>query len=126
MARSLELSHQEINLIASADRCERHLGRLKKRASDLRIKHTTGKKHAVLEKAITHCNSNIKSLKNWTAAFNQGRQTSNRQIRASTNEFFNVILSKIADAEKALDKRLELHFWATKSKYGAIQFSTRN
>ena len=117
------MAHQQIDLIESADRCVRHLGRLRKRADDLKSKYTSGKKKD-LEYVIGCADSNIGSLKAWTAAFHRGRQTSDQNIRASTNAVFDNIISCVADAKKVLDHRLGLHRWARKSKYDMTQVCT--
>jgi len=118
MAPSLDPPHQKIDLIESADRCERHLNSLRTYASDRRVKHTSGKKHALLEDVITRVNSNIQLLKAWTAAISKGRQTSDETIRSSINEVFDNILLRKADAQKALNHRLALGMLASeKTKY---------
>lgn len=118
MPPSLEPPRQEIDLIESADRCERYLNHLRTHATDRKVKHTSGKKHALLEDVITRLNSNIQLLKAWTAAISKGRQTSDEAIRSSINQVFEYIVSRKEDAQKALDDRLTLGLLASKkSKY---------
>ena len=118
MAASLEPPHQKIDLIESAVTCERHLNSLKQHAQDHKRRYATGKKNVLLEDVITRSNGSIQSLKAWTAAFTEGRQTSDESIRASINTLFENILSRRKDAQEALDYRLGLRIWASKkSKY---------
>ena len=117
MAPALESSRPKIDLIESAVKCERHLDNLRQYARDRKAKYTTGKKHALLEEVITRSNSNIQSLKAWTAAISRGRQTSDENIRASINAVFENILSRKKDAQKALDHRLALVLAFEKYKY---------
>lgn len=125
MAPSLEPPRQKIDLIESADRCERHLNRLRTYASDRKVKHTSGKKHALLEDVITRVNSNIQLLKAWTAAIRKGRQTSDETIRSSINEVFENIVSRKAKAQKALDDRLGRGLLASeRSKYDTTPYSS--
>ena len=127
MAPFLESPHPKIDLIDSAVQCERHLDRLRQHARDRLVKYTTGKKHVLLEEVITRSNSNIQSLKAWTAAIRMGRQTSDESIRASINAVFENIVSRKKDAQKALDHRLELALWAfDKYKYYIAQGCTWN
>ncbi|KAL8794605.1 MAG: hypothetical protein Q9195_002801 [Heterodermia aff. obscurata] len=121
MAPSLESSNPKIDLIESAVKCELRLDSLRQHARDLKVKHTSGKKHALLEEVITRSNSNIQSLKAWTAAISRGRQTSDESIRASINEVFENILSRKKDAQKALDHRLALVFALEKYKKEAVE-----
>ena len=117
MEPPLEPPRQRIDLIKSADRCEQHLNSLKRHATDLKIKHSSGKKHVLLKEIITRSNASIQSLKAWTAAIRKGRQTSDENIRASVNAVFGNIVSRVADARDALDHRLGLSFMASeKSK----------
>jgi len=119
MAPSLEPPRQKIDLIESADKCGDHLDHLRKHASDRKVKHASGKKHALLEDVITRVNSNIRLLKAWTAAISKGRQTSDETIRSSINDVFENIVSRKVDAQRALDHRLALGLLASeKSKYG--------
>lgn len=127
MAPHLEPHRQAIDLIESADNCERHLNRLRTHASGRKVKHTSGKKHALLEDVITRVNSNIQLLKAWTAAISKGRQTSDEAIRSSINDFFESIVLRKKDARKALDDRLALGLLASKkSKYDTTPDSTQN
>lgn len=126
MAPSLESSQQKIDLIESAVKCERRLDSLRQHARDLKVKYTSGKKHALLEEVITRSNSNIQSLKNWTAAISRGRQTSDDSIRANIDAVFENILSRKKDAQKALDHRLALVFALEKYKYDIAQGWTWN
>lgn len=122
MATSPQPSHERIDLIKSADRCEQHLNYLRKHASDLKIKHAKGKKHDLLKDVITRGNVNIQSLKAWTAAVSKGRQTSDESIRASVNAVFENIVARVADAKEALDHRLGLRLLVSqKSKYVMTQ-----
>ena len=117
MAPALGTPHQTIDLIQSAATCERHLNNLRQHARNHKVKYTSGKKHALLEDVITRSNSNIQSLKAWTAAITKGRQTSDESIKASINAVFDNIVLRKKDAQKALDHRLELGLLATdKSK----------
>lgn len=111
MAPSLEPAQQPINLIKSADRCEQHLSSLRKYASDSKKKHNSGKKKVILEDVIARLNSNIQSLKAWTAAITKGRQTSEEEIKASINAVFENIISRAADAKEALSRRLDFSSW---------------
>ena len=113
MATSPKPSHQEIDLIKSADSCEQHLSQLKKHASDLKAKHTGGKKHALLVDVVGRANTSIQALKTWTAAFSKGRQTSDESIRTSVNAVFGNIESRVTDAKEALDHRLGLGLLAS-------------
>ena len=113
MAPSLEPRHQKIDLIKSADRCEEYLNRLKKHASDRKTEYTSGKKHILLQDVITRTNTNIQSLKAWTAAIGKGRQTSDEEIKASIDAVFGNIVSRVADAREALDHRLRLGLLAS-------------
>lgn len=106
MAPSLEPAQRPINLIKSADRCEQHLNGLRKYASDSKTKYHSGKKKVLLEDVITRVNSNIQSLKAWTAAITKGRQTSDEEIKASVNSVFENIVSRVDDAKEALSHRL--------------------
>ena len=124
MAPSLESHHPKIDLIESAVKCERRLDGLRQYARDRKVKYTSGKKHAVLEEVITRSNSNIQSLKAWTAAISRGRQTSDENIRASIHAVFENIVSRKKDAQKALDHRLALVFAFEKSKYDTAQVCT--
>lgn len=118
MAPSLEPAQPPINLIKSADRCEQHLNGLRKYASDSKTKYNSGKKKILLEDVITRLNSNIQSLKAWTAAITKGRQTSDEEIKASVNSVFENIVSRVDDAKEALSHRLGLSvFSSDKSKY---------
>ena len=122
MAPSLEPAKQPINLIESADRCEQHLNSLRKYASDGKTKHNSGKKKVLLEDVITRVNSNIQSLKAWTAAITKGRQTSDEEIKASVNAVFENIVSRVADAKEALSRRLGFSMWnSDKSKCVTLQ-----
>ena len=117
MAPSLEPAQRPINLIKSADRCEQHLNSLRKYASDSKTKHNSGKKKVLLEDVITRVNSNIQSLKAWTAAITKGRQTSDEEIKASVNSVFENIVSRVDDAKEALRHRLGFSVWnSDKSK----------
>lgn len=113
MAPSLEPRRQKIDLIKSADTCEEHLSRLKKHASDLKSKHSSGKKNILLDDVIKRSNTNIQSLKAWTAAIGKGRQTSDEDIKASIDAVFGNIVSRVADSKDALDHRLGLGFLAS-------------
>lgn len=114
-----------IDLIESADRCQRRLDRLRAHASDRKVKHTSGKKHALLEDVITRLNSNIQLLKAWTAAISKGRQTSDEKIRSSINEVFENIVSRKEKAQKALDGRLARGWLASeRSKYDTTPYSS--
>ena len=126
MAPSLEPPHPKIDLIESAAKCERHLHSLRQHARDRKVKYTTGKKHTLLEEVITRSNSNIQSLKAWTAAISRGRQTSDESIRASINAVFENIVSRKKDAQKALDHRLALKFSLEKFKYDIARGCTWN
>lgn len=125
MAPSLESPHPKIDLIESAVKCERQLDSLRKYAHDRKDKYT-GKKHALLLEVITRSNSNIQSLKAWTAAISRGRQTSDENIRASINAVFENIVSRKKDAQKALDHRLALKISLEKRKYDIAQGCTWN
>ena len=114
-----------IDLFESAAICERRITALRKHAINLKLEYTSGKKRTLLDDVITRSNSNIKSLRAWTVAVRQGRQTSSYEIRASINEVFNNILLLLAKAKKALDHRLQLSCLAwPKSKYDPTQSST--
>ena len=105
MAPSLKPGQHPINLIESARKCEKDLNRLRKHASDRKTKQN-GAKKALLEDVITRVNSNIQSLKNWTAAIAKGTQTQDEERKASVNAVFNNIELRVKDAEKALNHRL--------------------
>lgn len=117
MEFSLEPAQRPINLIKSADRCEQHLDGLRTYASDSKIKYNSGKKKILLEDVIARLNSNIKSLKAWTAAITKGRQTSDEEIKTSVNAVFENIISRVNDAKGALSHRLGFSVWnSDKSK----------
>ena len=99
MAPSVEPRHQKIDLIKSADTCEEHL--------------KSGNKHNLLQHVIKPTNTNIQSLKAWTAAIGKGRQTSDEEIKASIDAVFGNIVLRVADAKEALDHRLRLGFLAS-------------
>ena len=115
-------AQRPINLIKSADRCEQHLNWLRKYASDSKTNYNSGKKKVLLEDVITRVNSNIQSLKAWTAAITKGRQTSDEEIKASVNSVFENIISRVNDAKEALSHRLGFSVWnSDKSKCVMLQ-----
>ena len=107
MAPSLKPTSQPIDLIDSVERCMQHLDSLREYASDGRAKHNSGKKKVVLEEVITRVNSNIQALKAWTAAIRKGRQTTDEEIKTTINAVFDIIVSRVHDAKKALSLRLK-------------------
>lgn len=113
MAPSPKPGQHPINLIDSANKCEKDLNRLRKHASDRKTKQN-GAKKILLEEVITRVNSNIQSLKNWTAAIAKGRQTQDEERKASVDAVFNNIELRVKDAEKALDHRLDFALLASK------------
>ena len=113
MATTLEPREQLIRLIESA---EQSLNRLKKHASDSKAKHSSAEEKLLLDDVIKRVNSNIASLKAWTAAINKGRQTSDTEIIATINSIFDRILSCVAEATERLNHRLGLSILRRGSK----------
>ena len=111
MAPSPQPGQRPINLTETADRCEQHLDHLRRHASDSKRKHNSAKKKELLEGVITRVTGNIQSLKSWIAAIAKGRQTADEEKKASINAIFNEIITRVEDAEKALDHKLELRMW---------------
>lgn len=116
MATTLEPRQQLIRLIESAEKCEQSLNRLKKYASDSKAKHSSAEEKLLLDDVIEGVNSNIASLKVWTAAINMGRQTSDTEIIATNNSIFDRILSCVAEATERLNHRLGLSILRRGSK----------
>ena len=113
MSPSLEPSKTPIDLIDSANKSEEQLSKLKSFATEKKQKHGSGKKKALLEDVINHVNSNIQSLKAWTAAINEGRQTSDEEIKKSIHAVFENIVARVADAKQALGHRLGMSAFAS-------------
>ena len=115
MATTLEPRQQLIRLIESAEKYEQSLNRLKKHANDSKEKHSSAEKKLLLDDVIKRVNSNIASLKAWTAAINKGRQTSNTEIIATIDSVSNA-LSYLDDATEILNHRLGLSILPRGSK----------
>ena len=121
MAPSQEPRQQPINLIESAERCERRLNRLKRHATDCKTKHNSGKKKKLLEDVIARVHGNVASLKAWTAAIMKGRQTGDTEIIVAINAVFENIVSRADEANTTLNHRLNLSRLAFNKSKSVVQ-----
>ena len=102
--------HANLNLAESARVSLSKLIQLKAHSTNNRQHHFTGDTKTVLAAVLKQTDSNILSLKEWSAAVAAGDQTSDAHVIQTVSDYLKQLNEQIEKAEEALIERLRLRF----------------